>query len=108
MKEAANKVVVVCYHNGCPAAELAFDQLKLQYQNICLYKVNTLNSHDIRDKYADGGSKPYFKFYINNALIDEVKYQTNWSENEPVLIQCLRRHNGPMKKLKVEELVNLE
>ena len=30
-----------------------------------MYKVNTLNSDDIKNKYADGGAKPYFKFYKN-------------------------------------------
>ena len=55
--------MAVCYHNGCPTAEKGFDNLKTIYDKVHMYKVNTLNAKDVRDKYADGGSKPYFKFY---------------------------------------------
>lgn len=48
-----------------------------------MYKVNTLRASDIKDKYADGGSKPYFKFYKNGSLDDEVKYEREWSSHEP-------------------------
>jgi hypothetical protein len=44
-----------------------------------MYKVNTLNAYDIRDKYADGSAKPFFKFYRKGEFIDEVKYISNWS-----------------------------
>ena len=37
--------------------------MKSQYANVHMYKVNTLLSEDIKDKHADGGAKPYFKFY---------------------------------------------
>ena len=47
-----------------------------------MYKVNTLNADDIKSKYADGSSKPYFKFYQNGRFLDEVKYQSNWSSQE--------------------------
>jgi hypothetical protein len=57
--------MAVCYHNGCPTAERGWDTIKGDYQNVHCYKVNTLNADDIKAKYADGSSKPYFKFYKN-------------------------------------------
>ena len=74
MTDAGEKVVAMMYHNACPAAEAGFDKMKSEYNNVCFYMVNTLNSEDIKNKYADGGSKPYFKFYKNGVFIDEVKY----------------------------------
>ena len=94
MSACQGKVMAVCFHNGCPTAERGYDALKDIYPNVHLYKVNTLNSYDIRDKYADGGSKPYFKFYRNGALLDQVKYESNWSNQEPKVKDSLSRHNG--------------
>ena len=88
------KIMAVCYHNGCPAAESGYDAMKSQYPNVHLYKVNTLNSGDIRDKYADGGSKPYFKFYKSFAFQDQVRYDGNWKNQEPKVKEALSRHNG--------------
>ena len=68
MSNAGGKVMCVCYHNGCSTAEAGFDKLKSQYHNVHLYKVNTLNADDIKAKYADGNSKPYFKFYKDFAF----------------------------------------
>ena len=48
--------------------------MKPDFPNVHMYKVSTMNAYDIRDKYADGNSKPYFKFYKNGNLQDEVKY----------------------------------
>ena len=62
---AGNKIMAVCYHNGCPTAEAGWDKMKSDYMNVHMYKVNTLNADDIKAKYADGSSKPYFKFYKN-------------------------------------------
>ena len=86
--------MAVCYHNGCPTAERGFDNLKTIYPKVHMYKVNTLNAKDIRDKYADGGSKPYFKFYRNGTYLDEVKYESSWSNQEPKVKDSLGRHNG--------------
>ena len=94
MQTTQGKVMAVCYHNGCPTAERGFDNLKTIYPKVHMYKVNTLNAKDIRDKYADGGSKPYFKFYRNGAYLDEVKYESNWSNQEPKVKDSLGRHNG--------------
>lgn len=44
------------------------------YLNVRLYKVNTINTEDIKNKHADGGSKPYFKFYKNGLMVAELKY----------------------------------
>ena len=60
---AGDKVLAICYHNGCATAEAGWDAMKADYTNVHMYKVNTLSAPDIRDKYACGGSKPYFKFY---------------------------------------------
>ena len=91
---AGSKVMAICFHNGCPAAEKAWDRMKATFREVHLYKVNTLDARDIRDKYADGGSKPYFKFYRNGALLDEVKYESNWSSHEPKVKAAMTRHNG--------------
>ena len=68
--------------------------MKSAYPNVHCYKVNTLDAEDIKAKYADGASKPYFKFYRNGVFIDEVKYQRNWNDHEPVVKAALARHNG--------------
>ena len=73
MRTARGKIVAVLYHNGCPTAEKAFDKMKHEYTNLNFYKVNTLIAGDIKSRYADGASKPYFKFYRNGVKIDEVK-----------------------------------
>ena len=66
--------MAVCYHNGCPTPEAAWDRLKAQFPKVHMYKVNTLNADDIKAKYADGAAKPYFKFYKNGQFQDEIKY----------------------------------
>ena len=107
------KVMAVCYHNGCATAEAGYDRLKANYPNVHFYKVNTLKAKDIKDKYADGGSKPYFKYYRNGALLDETKYESSWSNQEPKVKDSLGRHNGgaggsySATDGKVKELKNL-
>ena len=91
---AGSKVMAVCFHNGNPTAEKAWDKMKATYRDVHLYKVNTIQAKDIRDKYADGGSKPYFKFYSGGNLLDEVKYESNWSSHEPKVRAAMSRHNG--------------
>ena len=86
--------MAVCYHNGCPTAEKGWDEMKSSYSNVHMYKVNTLNADDIKNAYADGSSKPYFKFYSNGNLLDEVKYKSNWSDQKPVVEQYMKRHDG--------------
>ena len=61
-------IMAVCYHNGCPTEEAAWDGMKSEYTKVHMYKVNTLNADDIKNKYADGGSKPYWKFYKNGNM----------------------------------------
>ena len=43
-------------------------------------KVNTLEAVDIANTHADGGPKPYYKFYAYGAMIDEVKYLADKDE----------------------------
>ena len=85
VSDAGSRIMAVCYHNGCREEEDAWDRMKSDYPNVSMYKVNTLNSDDIKNKYADGGSKPYFKFYRNGTFQDEVKYKKPWSSNEPTV-----------------------
>jgi uncharacterized protein YkuJ len=94
VSNAANKIMGVCFHNGCPTAEEGWDNMKSEYTNVHMYKVNTLNAYDIKDKYADGGSKPYFKFYKNGTFVNDVKYQSSWSKQEPAVRVCISAHNG--------------
>ena len=54
--------------------------MKAYFPNVHLYKVNTMKAEDIKNKYADGNSKPYFKFYKNGELQDEVKYNSSWEQ----------------------------
>ena len=94
IETAGNKVMAVQYHNGCSTAERGWDEMKINWKNIHMYKVNTLNSYDIRDKYADGSSKPFFKFYRKGEFIDEVKYMSNWSSHRPKVEEVLAKYNG--------------
>ena len=80
---AGNKIMAVCFHNGCRTAEDGWDNMKINFPNVHMYKVNTLNSDDIKNRYADGSSKPYFKFYRNGQFQDEVKYKSSWANHEP-------------------------
>ena len=92
---AGDKIFAVCFHNGCKTAEDGWDSMKSEYPNVHMYKVNTLNAGDIKDKYADGGSKPYFKFYNKQLeLIQEVKYKTPWTSQEPEVRAAMHVHNG--------------
>ena len=86
--------MAVCYHNGNPTAEAAWDKMKKDFANVRMYKVNTLNADDIKNSYADGSSKPYFKFYKNGSKIDEVKYDGSWSKQEPNVRIACSSHNG--------------
>ena len=83
--------MAVCYHNGCPTPESAWDKMKAQYPKVHMYKVNTLNSDDIKNKYADGSAKPFFKFYSKGEMIDQVKYMRDWSSNEPNVKAALKK-----------------
>ena len=78
IKNAGRKVVGICFHDGSTAVEKSWASLKPEYTNVHLYKVNTLNSLDIRDRYADSSVKPYFKFYKDGVLVSEVKYGPSW------------------------------
>ena len=61
---ADGKVLCIMYYNDkCQAAEVAFNRIKLEYPSVVFYKVETVKAPDIKNKYADGASKPYFKFY---------------------------------------------
>ena len=95
VREAGELVMAVCFNNGNAMEEGEWDKIKPQYAKVRCYKVNTLNAQDVRDKYADGHAKPYFKFYNHGELIDEVK-KTTWKDTqEPELLEKMQKHNGP-------------
>ena len=94
VQAAGSNIMAVCYHNGCRTAEDAFDGMKSQYPKVHMYKVNTLDADDIKGKYADGSAKPYFRFYKNGTMMDEVRYVSSWASHEPKVREAMRRHNG--------------
>ena len=53
--------------------------MKLRFKNVRFYRVDTTKAKDIRDKYADSGGKPYFKFYKRGDYLDEVAYM-DWDK----------------------------
>ena len=70
MGNAAGKIVVVMYHNGDVFQESAFDKMKSEFKNLILYKVNTNNAEDIKNKYSDNLAKPSFTVYMDGKVID--------------------------------------
>jgi hypothetical protein len=92
IRDAGSKMLCVMFHNGCRNEENDYDTMKNTYgSQVHMVKVNTLNSDDIKNKYADGGSKPFFKAYRNGNLVDEVKYGS-WSSNKGKVQDWLARH----------------
>ena len=86
--------MAVFYHNGCPTEETAWEGMKPEYENVHMFIVDVLNAADIRDKYADGNQNPYWKFYSNGGMVEEVKYKKPWSDQEPILRSVMAKHNG--------------
>ena len=52
-----------------------------EFKGMDFYQVDTAKAPDIRDQYADGGNKPYFKFYRNGTKIDQIDYKSNFNDN---------------------------
>ena len=72
------------------------------YLNVRLYKVNTINAEDIKNKHADGASKPYFKFYRNGLMLSELKYQSQWESQTVKVKEMLLKYNeGPVAEIKL-------
>ena len=81
LRDAVGKIAVVMYHNGRQSSEeQALEDMHQQYKNLMFLKVNTLEAVDIANTHADGGPKPYYKFYAYGAMIDEVKYLADKDE----------------------------
>ena len=81
IKNSEKKTVCVMFHNGCPEPERDFDDCSENYQGVIMIKVNTLNSEDIKQKYADGSSKPYYKAYRDGKFLDEIRHD-QWIRNK--------------------------
>ena len=60
-----------------------------QYPNVDMYKVNTKKAYELRLKYADGKSRPFFVFYRNGIVDFEIKYNKSWPENEKLVKNAL-------------------
>ena len=101
VKRAGKNPMTVMYHNNCPEAEGKLDQLKRQFPNVAIYKVNTLKSYDIRKQKADGEAKPYFKIYIDGFVVREIKYNKDWKQQQPILIETLTKYNASEQENKV-------
>ena len=102
MSSAQGKVVAMMYHNSCPGPEQDYNKWKQMYQNVRIYKVNTINAEDIKSKHADGSSKPFFKFYRNGLMISELKYQNSWDNQIPKIKDFLLKYNdGPPAEIKL-------
>ena len=71
--------MAVCYHNDHATQDKAWNYMKLRFKNVRFYRVDTTKAKDVRDKYADSGGKPYFKFYKRGDYLDEVAYM-DWSK----------------------------
>ena len=91
---AGSRFMAVCYHNGCRTEEDAWDAMKSVYPNVHMYKVNTLNADDIKNAYADGGSKPYWKFYVKGIQTDEINYKKPWESQKPNVEEYMARFNS--------------
>ena len=71
--------VVVMFHNGGQQQEVVeeeFDVLQYLNPDVHFMKVNTLEAPQIKEQYADGNSKPYFKFFKAAKETDYVKYDS--------------------------------
>ena len=65
-ERAQEKVVCVMYRNDretCNEPERSMERLQEEFQGVDFYQVDTAKAPDIRERYADGGNKPYWKFY---------------------------------------------
>lgn len=101
IKRAGKNPMTVMYHNNCPEAEGKLDQLKRLFPNVAIYKVNTLKSYDIRKQKADGEAKPYFKIYVDGFVVREIKYNKDWKQQQPILIETLTKYNATEQENKV-------
>ena len=84
------KIFAVCYHNGCPNEEAWWDKIKPWYPNLCLYKVNVLNSSDFKTQNA----LPYFRFYKEGVLLNELEYNSDWTAQKVSLAKIMAKNNG--------------
>ena len=106
VKNSGQKVMCVMYYFCMPnkkysyevfdeytMEEKVFDDLKKEYKNVHMYKVNTYESVDIKRKYAaEGKVKPRFKFYKTGVIFNEIEY-VEWSKQEIELISALAECN---------------
>ena len=82
--------------------------MKLEYPNVNFIKVNTLQAIEIKEQYANDQSKPYFKFYKNAQIVDEVPYELNWETQEPKVLEIIKKHSEEYKPDPVRHLIDLK
>jgi hypothetical protein len=91
----SERIMAVMYYNDkCKEAEEGYAELEWMYSKLVLCKCQTQNVGDVRDKYADGGSKPYFYFYKDGEKIDTVAYAKKWANQSYSVKEALKKHNG--------------
>ena len=73
-----------------------------EYSNQLLELLETEGAHEVLALFEKEGSKdapevpkPFFKFYKNGEMIDEVKFMSSWSEHEIKVREVMAKHNGP-------------
>ena len=82
--------------------------MKLEYPNVNFIKVNTLQAIEIKEQHANEQAKPYFKFYKNGQILDEVPYEVKWEAQEPKVLEIIKKHSEEYKPDPVRHLINLQ
>ena len=48
---------------------------------------------EIKDKHADDGKKPYFKFYKDAEILEEVPYEQDWDNQQLKVFEKLKKYS---------------
>ena len=76
--------------------------MMVAYSNQLLVLLETADAHETlamienegEDSSTESIKKPYFKFYQNNEVIDEVPFESDWASMEDKLRETLKRYGG--------------
>ena len=96
-ERSQGRVVLVMFRNDratCDLPEVELFKMQQEYKGIDFYQVDTAKAPDIRDKYADSGNKPFFRFYRNGEKFDQVDYNSNFNSNKALLKTLCARHDS--------------
>ena len=81
--------------------------MHLKYGNVSFMKVNTLQALEIKDKHADDGKKPYFKFYKDAQILEEVAYEQDWEKQMPKVLEKIKKYSEEYKPDPVRSLTHI-